>query len=662
MSGWLFAANVLLYAVFPLVFAALRTPLRIAFLYVYVGVVLTVGGFLGSVYSLPLVDGVTVSAGSLAYGAALFSSLVAAIVGRDLRIIRNVALIVLIVNAFTIGHFWLIEAALSGEDAVNPHDTSPQVFGTVLRQVVVGGLLTVVELLGMLAAFEWAKRRLPPWTVRPLYVVGFITVLALDGALFPVLALGAGGALAPIIVDGVRAKLVLALAYSGPLVLFLTAFRRLVDDYSATPLEFHEFLFAPRDRLLTQIAAQTAELETRERELSSTAARAERRAMISQALIDVPADAELDEQLAALTALLRRIPGVQKMPLGVWVFLGNGVVGDFGLTGTGTSAYDYDTLRERAEGSAVWIEGRGNYTAVLMRLGDAHDPDGVIEVPIDLSDASRIQAELQDLAVQITSRLRGALTRARQHWSERLPIMQVLETGALSVVFQPMLSLARQTVFCYEGLSRFEEGVSPEDRFREAARLGLSAELELLAASRIVQEARHLPIGAAVSINVSPETVLRAELANVLRPARRQVYLEVTEHEPIDDYEAFLHAVDRLPHVRLMIDDAGSGYATLRHVLELHPRFVKLDRSWVHAIHEDHPRQVLVRGLRTLTDKIGASLIAEGVERPAEANALRLLGVQYGQGHLFARPQPVQAFAFHLLGDRSRSRAAASSD
>jgi EAL domain-containing protein (putative c-di-GMP-specific phosphodiesterase class I) len=72
---------------------------------------------------------------------------------------------------------------------------------------------------------------------------------------------------------------------------------------------------------------------------------------------------------------------------------------------------------------------------------------------------------------------------------------------------------------------------------------------------------------------------------------------------------------------------------------------VKVDRAWVQNLDQDRPRQVLVGGLVSFVGEIGASVVAEGIERPAEVDVLRRLGVTAGQGHLFARPAPAASFA-----------------
>jgi EAL domain-containing protein (putative c-di-GMP-specific phosphodiesterase class I) len=95
--------------------------------------------------------------------------------------------------------------------------------------------------------------------------------------------------------------------------------------------------------------------------------------------------------------------------------------------------------------------------------------------------------------------------------------------------------------------------------------------------------------------------------------------------------------------VRLSIDDAGSGFASLRHILRLDPAFIKLDRSWVHGVDTDPARQAMIAGLRHFADQTGAQLIAEGIEQEEERAVLIDLRVDLGQGFLLGRPAPVGA-------------------
>jgi EAL domain-containing protein (putative c-di-GMP-specific phosphodiesterase class I) len=86
------------------------------------------------------------------------------------------------------------------------------------------------------------------------------------------------------------------------------------------------------------------------------------------------------------------------------------------------------------------------------------------------------------------------------------------------------------------------------------------------------------------------------------------------------------------------VDDAGAGYASLRHILELEPDFVKLDIGLVHHIDTDPARQALAAGLHHYAEETGTTLIAEGVESLEERAVIERLGIRLGQGYLFGRP------------------------
>jgi EAL domain-containing protein (putative c-di-GMP-specific phosphodiesterase class I) len=106
--------------------------------------------------------------------------------------------------------------------------------------------------------------------------------------------------------------------------------------------------------------------------------------------------------------------------------------------------------------------------------------------------------------------------------------------------------------------------------------------------------------------------------------------------------------------VRLAVDDAGAGFSSLRHIVELAPAMVKLDRSLVAGIAEDGAREAVVTGMVRFAESAGHMLLAEGVETRAELAALRRLGVQLGQGYLLGRPVPVRSAEVRRTGGTTR--------
>lgn len=229
----------------------------------------------------------------------------------------------------------------------------------------------------------------------------------------------------------------------------------------------------------------------------------------------------------------------------------------------------------------------------------------------------------------------------------RSSLLETIAHARFHPVFQPIVNVGTAAPIGFEALTRFDDGQRPDARFAEAQRLGVGRALEEVTLGAALRASGPLPPHAFLSLNVSPAILGEAEyLAELLTDVRRLVVLEVTEHEAIEDYAPLHEAMVRLgPQVRLAIDDAGAGFASFRHILELQPDFVKLDRDLVHDIHTDASRQALIVGMRYFAQKTGCTLISEGIETDAERGALLELGVEFGQGYLFGRPAPLEARA-----------------
>ncbi len=118
--------------------------------------------------------------------------------------------------------------------------------------------------------------------------------------------------------------------------------------------------------------------------------------------------------------------------------------------------------------------------------------------------------------------------------------------------------------------------------------------------------------------------------------------LEITEHEAVEDYDSLIDALQdlRAQGVRVAIDDAGAGFASMRHTLQIAPDIVKLDLSLTHGIDSDHARQALATALVSFAEEMGITIVAEGIETEAQLAKLIDLGVRYGQGFYLAEPAP----------------------
>lgn len=222
----------------------------------------------------------------------------------------------------------------------------------------------------------------------------------------------------------------------------------------------------------------------------------------------------------------------------------------------------------------------------------------------------------------------------------------ILDSGELVIHFQPIVDLTTGATVGAEALSRFptQPGKSPEVVFGDAFDAGLGPDLELLAVRRALQEAALLDPGLYVAVNVSPAVLGSTSLTDVLRASGvdlRRVVVEVTEHASVADYTQLEKPRQRLRElgVRLAVDDAGAGYASLRHIVSLAPDIIKLDRALVADIDADRARRALVMAVVVYAIEIGTTLVVgEGVETAAELNTLKSLGVDAAQGYLTGRP------------------------
>jgi EAL domain-containing protein (putative c-di-GMP-specific phosphodiesterase class I)/ActR/RegA family two-component response regulator len=250
---------------------------------------------------------------------------------------------------------------------------------------------------------------------------------------------------------------------------------------------------------------------------------------------------------------------------------------------------------------------------------------------------------IDELAGQLSVRAR---TRSKQERVERRIRKALQNPTALAMVFQPIIGLRDREIVGAEALARFagQPKRAPSLWFAEAAVVGLRTELELLAVTKAVDALPELPGGAYLTVNASPETLTKASFGKAIADADgSRIVVEITEHSPIHDYPRLGAALTTLRTLgmRLAIDDAGAGYSSLRHILELQPDMIKLDMSLIRDIDRDPSKQALATGLISFANKIGCRIVAEGIERAAELTTLVELGVTHGQGYLLGKPAPL---------------------
>lgn len=214
----------------------------------------------------------------------------------------------------------------------------------------------------------------------------------------------------------------------------------------------------------------------------------------------------------------------------------------------------------------------------------------------------------------------------------------------LETVFQPIADLSRAVVVGYEALSRFPSVIraSPDKWFEQAEQLGCAEPLEALALVTAARAREGLPQNTFLTLNVSPDFLLSRSWAEFLeaQPELSRMVIEVTENRAIADYARMRKVIDdiRVRGGSFAVDDAGSGYASLQHVLALRPDFVKLDRVFITDCHQDRAKSAMIEMVGAFAGRLDAWIIAEGIEKTEEMEELIRLGTPLAQGYLLGKP------------------------
>ena len=303
-----------------------------------------------------------------------------------------------------------------------------------------------------------------------------------------------------------------------------------------------------------------------------------------------------------------------------------------------------DTLDELASRITSELRSKGRRAVYPYHLTPLELPVGIAVVlhnPTIKSERQILQA-VEDAREDAKLEL-GLRTRLQSR-----QLLQVILSGQIQVRYEAIVDLNNAQVLGYEALSRGPEDTDlsrPIELFRRAEDLGLLYELDCLCRRVALEGAHRLPKDTTIFLNCLPTAIgdptlrhdgLRKTLENFdLKPSN--LVLEISESESIENFGAFREVADscRELGIRIAMDDAGTGYASLEAIMKLEPDFIKTDMLLVRGIDSDPSRQEIVRAMEAVARGIGAQVVAEGIETEPELSTLRDIGIQYGQGFYF---------------------------
>jgi EAL domain-containing protein (putative c-di-GMP-specific phosphodiesterase class I)/CRP-like cAMP-binding protein len=256
---------------------------------------------------------------------------------------------------------------------------------------------------------------------------------------------------------------------------------------------------------------------------------------------------------------------------------------------------------------------------------------------------------------------RGAVDELHQHAIRRLKLEQeiqhAVEHGEFFVVYQPIMRLAPFETAGFEALIRWkhpERGlVSPMDFIPVAEETGLIVPIGAMVLDTAlgqIDEWRARKIGPAdvtMAINLSARQFFEpTDFAALLKQVgscgvpTKQIKLEVTESVIMDNPERVGSILGEIKQTgsRLSLDDFGTGYSSFSYLHQYPFDVLKVDRSFVCRMVESTRNQGIVRAIVGLAHDLGMEVVAEGIERAEEADLLREIGCEFGQGYRFSKP------------------------
>jgi EAL domain-containing protein (putative c-di-GMP-specific phosphodiesterase class I) len=227
------------------------------------------------------------------------------------------------------------------------------------------------------------------------------------------------------------------------------------------------------------------------------------------------------------------------------------------------------------------------------------------------------------------------------------------------IAFQPIVSLSTGALHEYECLFRPNMPMLPQSItsvVQAAISTDRSVELDVYIIATILEHVGRLEAAARAegrgarrfAINLTPTSLLHpafeaGAMATQVRESGldpHRLTIECTEQQSVPDVNALQRQVRSLRKLGFgfAVDDAGAGYASFALIAALRPTVIKIDRDIVHGIGHDDAKQALVEAFVSFSARIGARLLAEGIERRADLARLTALGVELGQGYLLGKP------------------------
>jgi EAL domain-containing protein (putative c-di-GMP-specific phosphodiesterase class I) len=312
----------------------------------------------------------------------------------------------------------------------------------------------------------------------------------------------------------------------------------------------------------------------------------------------------------------------------------------------GETVFAASDLRKLADRVEEFLTPRiGRLTTPYLRERPAVDVGYGIVLWSPLESEERLVLRVIEDA--ITS---ADLRRRLRDRDQRERLLEIIYNRNIWTAFQPIVDMENRQAMGWEGLSRGPRGSDvelPMVLFGRAARHGLTEELERSCRRQAFVDWEVFGAPGRLFVNTVPATIrdtsfLGRGVLDYLGPrlSPRFVTLEITERQVIENLNLYREAMHSFMDLgfSFAIDDLGAGYSGLETVVTLKPSYLKIDMGLVRDVHQKRVSQQVVKAILEMGVGVGATVIAEGIQTEDEADALRQIGVRFGQGYLYSRP------------------------
>lgn len=232
-------------------------------------------------------------------------------------------------------------------------------------------------------------------------------------------------------------------------------------------------------------------------------------------------------------------------------------------------------------------------------------------------------------------------------------VRELLQHGALDMVYQPIVALPVAQVYAHEALVRGPQGssfFSPDALLQGAATEGCLFEFEVACVRLALKRWHSLSQSGRLFVNLSASALVYLmrsrgaepllEFLQACKVLPRNLVLEITEHERVQDMDAFATVVGHVhaAGVGIALDDFGDGRSSLRLWSQIKPEVVKIDKYFTRDISTHADKLKTIQAIQQLAETFDSTLVAEGIETADDLRVLRDLGIHLGQGYFLGRP------------------------